>query len=344
MEYKNILVTGGAGFIGANFVRYIIDEHPDVFVTVLDKLTYAGNKENLAGLPTNRMELVVGDITDAPLVDKLVAKTDAVIHYAAESHNDNSLKDPSPFLQTNIIGTYTLIEAARKYNKRFHHVSTDEVYGDLPLREDLPGHGEGIGEKFTSESQYKPSSPYSSTKAGSDLLVRAWVRSFGLQATISNTSNNYGPYQHIEKFIPRQVTNIISGSKPKLYGSGKNVRDWIHTYDHATAVWAILTKGKIGQTYLVGADGEKDNLSVLHDILKDMGKDENDFYFVQDRAGHDLRYAIDATKIREELGWEPKYTDFATGLADTIKWYKEHQAWWQDEKAAVEAKYAQNNQ
>ncbi|MBZ5981184.1 dTDP-glucose 4,6-dehydratase [Leuconostoc gasicomitatum] len=343
-EYKNILVTGGAGFIGANFVRYIVEEHPDVFVTVLDKLTYAGNKENLAGLPEDRVKLVVGDIADAPLVDKLVAETDAVIHYAAESHNDNSLKDPSPFVQTNIIGTYTLIEAARKYNKRFHHVSTDEVYGDLPLREDLPEHGEGAGEKFTPESQYRPSSPYSSTKASSDLLVRAWVRSFGLQATISNTSNNYGPYQHIEKFIPRQVTNIISGIKPKLYGAGKNVRDWIHTYDHATAVWAILTKGKIGETYLVGADGEKDNISVLHAILKDMNKSEDDFEFVQDRSGHDLRYAIDATKIREELGWEPKYTDFATGLADTIKWYEDNQSWWQAEKSEVEDKYAQNNQ
>ena len=343
-EYKKLLVTGGAGFIGANFVRYIVDEHPDVFVTVLDKLTYAGNEENLAGLPTDRVKLVVGDIADVPLVDKLVSETDAVIHYAAESHNDNSLKDPSPFLETNIIGTYTLIEAARKYNKRFHHVSTDEVYGDLPLREDLPGHGEGVGEKFTSESQYRPSSPYSSTKASSDLLVRAWVRSFGLQATISNTSNNYGPYQHIEKFIPRQVTNIISGIKPKLYGSGKNVRDWIHTYDHATAIWAILTRGKIGETYLVGSNGERDNLSVLHDILEDMGKDENDFDFVQDRAGHDLRYAIDASKIREDLGWTPKYTDFSIGLADTIKWYEEHKAWWEAEKTAVESKYAQNNQ
>ena len=343
-EYKKLLVTGGAGFIGANFVRYIVDEHPDVFVTVLDKLTYAGNEENLAGLPTDRVKLVVGDIADVPLVDKLVSETDAVIHYAAESHNDNSLKDPSPFLETNIIGTYTLIEAARKYNKRFHHVSTDEVYGDLPLREDLPGHGEGVGEKFTSESQYRPSSPYSSTKASSDLLVRAWVRSFGLQATISNTSNNYGPYQHIEKFIPRQVTNIISGIKPKLYGSGKNVRDWIHTYDHATAIWAILTRGKIGETYLVGSNGERDNLSVLHDILEDMGKDENDFDFVQDRAGHDLRYAIDASKIREDLGWTPKYTDFSIGLADTIKWYAEHKAWWEAEKTAVESKYAQNNQ
>ncbi|MDU7281498.1 MAG: dTDP-glucose 4,6-dehydratase [Leuconostoc citreum] len=343
-DYKNILVTGGAGFIGANFVRYIVEEHPDIFVTVLDRLTYAGNCANLAGLPEDRVKLVVGDIADAPLVDQLVSETDAVIHYAAESHNDNSLQDPSPFVQTNIIGTYTLLEAVRKYNKRFHHVSTDEVYGDLPLREDLPGHGEGVGEKFTPESPYRPSSPYSSTKAGSDLLVRAWVRSFGVQATISNTSNNYGPYQHIEKFIPRQVTSILSGIKPKLYGNGKNVRDWIHTYDHATAVWAILTKGKIGETYLVCADGEKDNITVLRAILKDMGKPEDDFDFVQDRSGHDLRYAIDATKMHEELGWQPKYTDFASGLAHTIQWYTDNQDWWQAEKAEVEAKYAKNNQ
>lgn len=343
-QYKHILVTGGAGFIGANFVRYVVDEHPDVFITVLDKLTYAGNEANLAGLPEGRVKLVVGDIADAELVDELAKDADAIIHYAAESHNDNSLKDPSPFIQTNLIGTYTLIEAARKYDIRFHHVSTDEVYGDLPLREDLPGHGEGEGEKFTPTTRYNPSSPYSSTKAGSDLLVRAWVRSFGLKATISNTSNNYGPYQHIEKFIPRQVTNILSDIKPKLYGSGKNVRDWIHTYDHATGVWAILEKGRIGETYLLGADGEKDNLTVLKMILKDMGKSEDDFDFVQDRAGHDLRYAIDASKTREELGWAPKYTNFDEGLADTIAWYRDNESWWADEKAEVEAKYAQNNQ
>ena len=207
---KKIIVTGGAGFIGSNFVHYVVNNHPEVHVTVLDKLTYAGNKANLAGLPEDRVQLVVGDIADAKLVDELVKDTDAVVHYAAESHNDNSLKDPFPFVQTNLIGTYTLIEACRKYNVRFHHVSTDEVYGDLPLREDLPGHGEGEGEKFTDKTPYNPSSPYSSTKAGSDLLVKAWVRSFGLQATISNCSNNYGPYQHIEKFIPRQITNILS--------------------------------------------------------------------------------------------------------------------------------------
>ena len=219
---KNLLVTGGAGFIGSNFVHYVYNNHPEVKITVLDKLTYAGNEANLTEIMGDRVKLVVGDICDAPLVDELIQQTDAVVHYAAESHNDNSLKDPWPFIETNIIGTYTLIQAAHKYNKRFHHVSTDEVYGDLPLREDLPGHGEGEGEKFTPESRYKPSSPYSSSKASSDLLVRAWVRSFGLQATISNCSNNYGPYQYIEKFIPRQITNILSGIRPKLYGSGQN--------------------------------------------------------------------------------------------------------------------------
>ncbi|GAB6093381.1 dTDP-glucose 4,6-dehydratase [Furfurilactobacillus curtus] len=339
-----ILVTGGAGFIGSNFVRYVHDNHPEAEVTVLDKLTYAGNKENIADLLGDRVELVVGDICDPIIVDKLVKGTDAVVHYAAESHNDNSLKDPSPFIQTNIIGTYTLIEAARKYNKRFHHISTDEVYGDLPLREDLPGHGEGVGEKFTPTSRYKPSSPYSSSKASSDLLVRAWVRSFGLQATISNCSNNYGPYQFIEKFIPRQITNILSGERPKLYGSGKNVRDWIHTNDHSAAVWLILTKGQIGETYLIGADGEQDNKTVLEMILELMGQPSDAYDQVKDRPGHDLRYAIDSTKLREELGWRPQFTDFRAGLKNTIDWYSNHQDWWQKDKAAVEAKYAENGQ
>ena len=344
MTMKNIIVTGGAGFIGSNFVHYVVENHPEVHVTVLDKLTYAGNRENLAGLPADRVKLVVGDICDEQLVDYLVQETDAVVHYAAESHNDNSLKDPSPFIQTNIVGTSVLITAAAKYGKRFHHVSTDEVYGDLPLREDLPGHGEGVGEKFTPDSQYRPSSPYSSSKASSDLLVRAWVRSFGLQATISNCSNNYGPYQHIEKFIPRQITNILSGIRPKLYGSGKNVRDWIHTNDHSRAVWKILTAGKIGETYLIGADGEKDNKEVLELILKMMGQPADAYDQVKDRPGHDLRYAIDATKLREELGWRPEFTDFESGLQHTIDWYTNHEDWWRAEKEAVEAKYAQNGQ
>lgn len=341
---KHIIVTGGAGFIGSNFVHYVVDHHPDVHVTVLDKLTYAGNKENLAGLPEDRVKLIVGDIADAELVDRLVKETDAVVHYAAESHNDNSLKDPSPFVHTNIMGTYTLIEACRKYDVRYHHVSTDEVYGDLPLREDLPGHGEGPGEKFTAETPYNPSSPYSATKAGSDLLVKAWVRSFGLKATLSNCSNNYGPYQHIEKFIPRQITNILAGIRPKLYGEGKNVRDWIHTNDHSSAVWAVLTKGRIGETYLIGADGEENNKQVLELILELMGQPKDAYDQVTDRAGHDLRYAIDSTKLNEELGWQPAFTNFRDGLADTIQWYTDHKDWWLAEKEAVEAKYAQNNQ
>lgn len=341
---KNLIVTGGAGFIGSNFVHYVIANHPEVHVTVLDKLTYAGNRANLAGLPADRVELVVGDICDAQLVDRLVQKADAVVHYAAESHNDNSLLDPSPFIQTNIVGTYTLIQACRNHDVRFHHISTDEVYGDLPLREDLPGHGEDIGEKFTPDSPYRPSSPYSSSKASSDLLVRAWVRSFGLKATISNCSNNYGPYQHIEKFIPRQITNILSGIRPKLYGTGKNVRDWIHTNDHSRAVWTILTQGEIGETYLIGANGEKNNQDVLELILKLMGQPSDAYDQVRDRPGHDLRYAIDSTKLREDLGWQPEYTDFETGLQYTIDWYQEHEDWWRAEKAEVEAKYARNGQ
>lgn len=341
---KNIIVTGGAGFIGSNFVHYVINNHPDIHVTVLDKLTYAGNENNLEGLPEDRCELVVGDISDGSLVEELVEKTDAVVHYAAESHNDNSLNDPYPFVQTNLIGTYTLIEACRKFNVRYHHVSTDEVYGDLPLREDLPGKGDGEGEKFTDKTPYNPSSPYSSTKAGSDLLVNAWVRSFGLEATISNCSNNYGPYQHIEKFIPRQITNVISGIRPKLYGEGKNVRDWIHTNDHSSAVWTILTKGTIGETYLIGADGEEDNKTVIEMILTEMGQSIDAYDHVRDRSGHDLRYAIDASKLKNELGWEPEFTNFKEGLSETIQWYKENKDWWKADKEAVEQKYSEQGQ
>ena len=343
-EYKKIIVTGGAGFIGSNFVHYVYENFPDVHITVLDKLTYAGNRANIEEILGDRVELVVGDIADAELVDKLAAQADAIVHYAAESHNDNSLNDPSPFIHTNFIGTYTLLEAARKYNIRFHHVSTDEVYGDLPLREDLPGNGEGPGEKFTADTKYNPSSPYSSTKAASDLIVKAWVRSFGVKATISNCSNNYGPYQHIEKFIPRQITNILSGIKPKLYGEGKNVRDWIHTNDHSSGVWTILAKGQIGETYLIGADGEKNNKEVLELILKEMGQPADAYDHVTDRAGHDLRYAIDASKLRDELGWKPEFTNFEQGLRETIQWYKDNQEWWQGEKEAVEANYAKTQE
>lgn len=322
-------MTGGAGFIGSNFVHHVV-AHTDHTVTVLDKLTYAGNAASLAGLPADRVELVVGDILDAALVDELFAKADAVVHYAAESHNDNSLNDPSPFVQTNVVGTFTLLEAARKHGIRFHHISTDEVYGDLEL--DDPA-------RFTESTPYNPSSPYSSTKAGSDLLVGAWVRSFGVQATISNCSNNYGPYQHVEKFIPRQITNVLRGERPKLYGTGENVRDWIHADDHSSAVLTILEKGVIGETYLIGADGEKNNKDVVELILAELGQPRDAYDLVTDRPGHDLRYAIDSSKLRDELGWTPRFGDFEAGLAATIAWYRANEAWWAPQKDATEAKY-----
>ena len=326
---QKLLVTGGAGFIGSNFVHYVL-ENTDALVTVLDKLTYAGNRASLQGLDPERFTFVQGDICDGPLLDSLVGDADVVVHYAAESHNDNSLHDPRPFLDTNIIGTYTLIEAARKHGTRFHHISTDEVYGDLEL--DDP-------ERFTEATPYNPSSPYSSTKAGSDLLVRAWVRSFGLQATISNCSNNYGPYQHVEKFIPRQITNVIDGVRPKLYGAGENVRDWIHANDHSSAVLRIIEKGEIGQTYLIGADGEKNNKEVVELILAHMGQPSDAYDQVIDRPGHDLRYAIDSSKLRSDLGWMPEFSNFEQGLEDTIAWYRANEAWWRPQKDATEAKY-----
>ena len=331
---RNILVTGGAGFIGSNFVHHVVG-HTDYNVTVLDKLTYAANPRSIESLPQDRVRLVVGDICDAGAVDPLVAAADVVVHFAAESHNDNSLHDPRPFLDTNIIGTYTLIEAARRHGTRFHHVSTDEVYGDLEL--DDP-------QRFTEKTPYNPSSPYSSTKAGSDLLVRAWVRSFGLQATISNCSNNYGPYQHVEKFIPRQITNVIDGVRPKLYGAGENVRDWIHANDHSSAVLRIIEKGEIGQTYLIGADGEKNNKDVVELILKHMGQPADAYDQVIDRPGHDMRYAIDSTRLRTELGWEPRYANFEQGIADTIAWYRANEDWWRPQKEQTEAKYKEQGQ
>ncbi len=324
-----LLVTGGAGFIGSNFVRYVNDKRLDWEITVLDALTYAGNRQNLAGLD-ERVSLVVGNICDEKTVEKVVSEADAVVHFAAESHNDNSLSSPWPFVETNVVGTFRLLEAVRKHKKRFHHISTDEVYGDLEL--DDP-------HKFTPETPYNPSSPYSSTKASSDLLVRAWVRSFDVQATISNCSNNYGPYQHVEKFIPRQITEILSGKRPKLYGSGQNVRDWIHAEDHSSGVLKILEEGKIGETYLIGANGEKNNKEVVELILELMGKDPQGYEHVSDRPGHDLRYAIDASKLTNQLGWRPKYTDFRQGLKDTIKWYTENRSWWAPQKAETEAKY-----
>ena len=330
---RKLLITGGAGFIGSNFVHYLVD-HTDAQITVLDKLTYAASKESLVGLE-GRVRLVVGDVADAEVVDPLVADHDAVVHYAAESHNDNSLNDPSPFIHTNLLGTFTILEAVRKAGTRLHHVSTDEVYGDLEL--DDPS-------RFTEETPYNPSSPYSASKAGSDHLVRAWVRSFGVRATISNCSNNYGPWQHIEKFIPRQITEVIDGRRPRLYGSGENVRDWIHADDHSSAVWTILNDGRIGETYLIGADGEKNNLEVVRLILRHFGLADDDFEHVADRAGHDLRYAIESGKLRSELGWAPRYQNFEDGLARTIEWYQANEAWWRPHKDASEAAYAAKGQ
>jgi len=325
-----LLVTGGAGFIGANFVQQTVREHPEVHVTVLDALTYAGNESSLAPVAAE-VAFVRGDVADAATVDSLVSEADVVVHFAAESHNDNSLAEPWPFVQTNVVGTYTVLEAVRRHDKRLHHISTDEVYGDLDL--DDPA-------KFTPETPYNPSSPYSSTKAASDLLVRAWVRSFGVRATISNCSNNYGPYQHVEKFIPRQVTNVIDGVRPKLYGRGENVRDWIHVEDHNAAVWTIIEGGRIGETYLIGADGEQNNRDVVELILELTGQPRDAYDLVTDRPGHDMRYAIDATKLRTELGWTPRYSNFRDGLAATISWYQENEEWWRPQKQAAEARYA----
>ena len=325
-----VLVTGGAGFIGSNFVHHLV-RTTDTHVTVLDKLTYAASPEALDGLPQDRVRLVVGDVADAGKVDALVRDAEAVVHFAAESHNDNSLLDPSPFVATNICGTVTLLEAVRRHDTRFHHVSTDEVYGQLEFQDP---------KRFTEDSPYRPSSPYAASKAASDHLVRAWVRSFGIRATLSNCSNNYGPWQHIEKFIPRQITECIDNRQPRLYGTGAHVRDWIHAEDHSSAVWNVLNRGRIGETYLVGADGERSNLDVVRMVLRCFGRAEDDFEHVADRAGHDQRYAIEASKLRSELGWQPAFRDFEVGLGKTVEWYLAHEPWWRPKKCAVEAKYA----
>jgi len=309
--HLKLLVTGGAGFIGSNFVRRSIETRPDLNIIVLDALTYAGNIENLQGLE-GQYEFVDGNILDSTLVDSLVAKVDLVVHFAAESHNDNSLRFARPFIATNIEGTFELIQACVKHNVRFHHISTDEVFGDLPLESK---------ERFTIETPYNPSSPYSSSKAASDLLVRAWVRSFGLKATISNCSNNFGPYQHEEKLIPRMIKLITAGQKPKLYGNGANIRDWIHVDDHNDGVWSIIEKGEIGETYLLGANNERSNLQVVQALLKIFEKPFDWVDFVPDRPGHDQRYAIDASKTERELGWKAKSKNFEKKLAEVVPFY-----------------------
>ena len=323
---KHLLVTGGAGFIGANFVRQASRSYR---VTVVDKLTYAGNRANLP----EGIEFVQGDICEQPLIDELVSAADAVVHFAAESHNDNSLRDPSAFVHSNVVGTFALLEAVRKHGTRLHHISTDEVFGDLEL---------GGTDAFTETTPYNPSSPYSATKAGSYHLVRAWVRSFGVRATISNCSNNYGPYQHVEKFIPRQITNILTSQPAKLYGTGAQVRDWIHVDDHNAAVLAILERGRIGETYNIGAGGKHvTNKEVIETICELMG---GTYEHVADRPGHDQRYTMDATKLRRQLGWAPQHTDLRSGLEQTIAWYTDNRWWWEAGKAIIEQKYAERGQ
>lgn len=325
-----VLITGGAGFIGSNFVLRARATRPDWKLTVLDALTYAANRASLDPV-ADEIAFVEGSVADAELVDGLVADHDLVIHFAAESHNDNSLDDPWPFVESNIVGTYRLLEAVRHHGKRLHHISTDEVYGDLEL--DDPN-------RFTETTPVNPSSPYSASKASADLLVRAWIRSFGVAATLSNCSNNYGPRQHVEKFIPRQITGIIQGVKPKLYGSGENVRDWIHVDDHNDAVIAIIEKGRLGETYLIGADGERNNREIIAMLLELMGKPADWFEHVSDRPGHDLRYAIDSSKLRAETDWQPRFSDLRAGLRDTIDWYVDNPHWWQPAKQATEQTYA----
>ena len=316
-----ILVTGGAGFIGSNFVQHVL-AHTDAHVINVDKLTYAGNLDSLAEAaesPRHDFERV--DIVDAPEVARVFEqyRPTAVIHLAAESHVDRSITGPGAFIHTNVTGTFTLLEAARKHDKRFHHVSTDEVYGDLEL--DDP-------KRFTEDTPYNPSSPYSASKAGSDHLVRAWVRSFGVRATISNCSNNYGPWQHVEKFIPRQVTNVLDGERPKVYGAGTNVRDWIHVDDHCAGIVATLFEGKPGTVYNLGGNSEMVNLDLVRMILDRLGKSHSLISFVPDRLGHDRRYAIDSAFAQRELDWKP-LRSFKEGLDETIQWYIDNPSWWQ---------------
>ena len=289
-----VLVTGGAGFIGSNFVSRSIATRSDIQITVLDALTYAGDKRNLEEV-SSQIEFVHGDIRDARLVDSLVADSDLVVHFAAESHNDNSLKRPQVFIDTNVMGTFNLVQAAAENKTRFHHISTDEVFGDLAL---------DSTEKFTRDSPYRPSSPYSASKAASDHLVRAWCRSFGLRATISNCSNNFGLHQHSEKLIPKIIEALLQGNRPQIYGTGLNVRDWIHVDDHTDGIWAVLDYGTIGQTYLLGANQELTNLEVVGIIASALGKEGTEVEFIRDRPGHDRRYAIDTSNVFEELGWK----------------------------------------
>ena len=306
-----VLVTGGAGFIGSNFVRRTLEKRPEVEIVVLDALTYAGELANLEGLE-GQFQFHEGNVLDTDLLDSLVSNVNLVVHFAAETHNDNSLKFAKPFIETNVMGTFEIIQTCVKHDVRLHHISTDEVFGDLPL---------DSAERFTPDTSYNPSSPYSSSKAASDMLVRAWGRSFGLKATISNCSNNFGPYQHQEKLIPRMIGLIASEQKPQLYGNGQNVRDWIHVDDHNDGVWTIIDKGQIGKTYLLGASNERSNLQVVEFLLDYFDKPADWVEFIDDRPGHDLRYAIDASKTIKELGWNPVAGNFEDKLREMIPFY-----------------------
>lgn len=315
-----LFVTGGAGFIGSNFIRYWLNKHPNDQIVNFDKLTYAGNLNNLTGLAAPQYQFVKGDITDQLAVNKAMAGADWVVHFAAESHVDRSINNPGVFLQTNVIGTHVLLEAARQHNiKRFHHVSTDEVFGSLTFADQ---------EIFHEERAYQPNSPYAASKASSDLLVRAWWHTYQLPITISNTSNNYGPYQFPEKLIPLMILNALHDRPLPVYGDGQNIRDWVHVTDHCRAIELILTKGQPGETYCVGGDNEQTNLSVVKNILQLLNKPESLITYVKDRPGHDLRYAIDSSKIKNELGFSLQY-NWSKGLAETINWYKSNRDWWQ---------------
>ena len=310
-----ILVDGGAGFVGANFIHYIFNKYPDYEVVNFDKLTYAANLDNLKDFESNpNYTFVKGDICDKSLVERFVEQSDVICHMAAESHVDRSILAPGAFLQTNVIGTQVLLDACVKYGKRFHHVSTDEVFGFLPF---------DSKEKFNEQSSYDPSSPYSASKAASDLLVRAYCRTYGLKATISNCSNNYGKYQHQEKFIPTIIASALKNQIVPVYGNGLNVRDWVHVLDHCEAIDLIIHKGKIGESYCIGGNEEWRNIDLVKKILKIIDKPESLIKFVDDRKGHDLRYAIDSTKVETKLHWKCQF-DFETGLLETVGWYKKN--------------------
>lgn len=325
-----ILITGGLGFIGSNFVRYWLSHYPKDQLTLLDKITYAGHPESLQDLES-KFTLIKGDICDPNVVDQAIKDQDYVIHFAAESHVDRSVLNPAVFVETNILGTQNLLEAARKYQvKRFHHVSTDEVFGALPLN---------TKEKFNENTRYDPHSPYAASKAGSDHLVRAYHDTFGLPITITNCSNNYGPYMDPEKLIPRFITNLMDGQKVPVYGDGKYVRDWLYVEDHCRAIEQVLQKGKVGETYCVGGmTDDVNNFELTKKILKIMGKGDEMIEYVQDRPGHDRRYSVDWSKINTKLGWKPKY-DFDAGLEKTIRWYQENESWWRPLKERAESIY-----